>query len=1071
MDEWVRRIVGRASSLEERLRSPDLIPDTGAAVASPAAERLSHWRTSLTNDEVLFVRRLAWEGLTPETAHTVLRDVRLRRHASLPTWAQTLHEVLQLSNPVSRDRSIDAQAPVPFEEVLLPFVRWARWRCQAAARDAALTFEPSALAALEHRWLEWLSGWAARTLWLELQLTRLDHGSPLDKWIHDDPPRNAYRALVDRLRDDGLLSFFLEYSVLARVLATGATLCADAGAEMILRFSNDAEAVGRVCGIPVDGARVNEVSAMLSDPHHGLRSVAVLTLTNGARVVYKPRSLAIEEGFYRLLHDLEGCGAPIELRRLRVVDRGAYGWVEFADHAACADRAAAHRYFERAGALLALAHLLGGTDLHAGNVVASGEHPVLVDLETLLTPDVLLRAHGGDATLRAAEKARRSVMSTYLLPCRVGADAETFDIAAFCDASDQGPVAPQWADINTDLMHLEMLPLDGQLLPRAVGADGQRIPIASHAGALVSGFAATYRFVVAHRPVLLAADSSFMRLGTAVVRFVQRNTSSYDSIVDELRSPDLLREGIERSLHLEQLAVAALAGQGNDGRDEWIAIWRAERDAMEQGDVPHFSAPASSLDLGTIPGRCIKTWFTMSGHAVAVQRLQSLDQEDLAFQVDVIRTSLGLHSTGGATAQRRLQSRFPMPPTVNEHDEDLWLREVVAIAGVLERSAVAGDDGSLAWLQPRTQLDGAGRTQTITLAVAGHDLYDGALGIALFFAAAHVVTGRPGLSSVAGGATQSLIKELHNDGASVVGELDVGGLTGIGSLVYGLVALHRLLGEPRFLTAAGLAASLITVERLDAADSVDVTSGAGGALLGLLALYRVVQDPATLIRARHAARRIIEALEPAPGGTRAARTLDGRFLVGFSHGAAGLAYALARLHSACGDEDALVAAKDLWAFESAMFDEERADWPDLRAPGHQRSVSAWCHGAPGLALARLGSSSNINDAITRRDVDRALDITSRAVAATDHLCCGEFGLVDVLASGASELRRPQLRDAARRRASAAVRRAQREAGYALPLPSNGHLRSASLFRGESGIGYVLLRLLAPRQLPDVLRLC
>jgi lantibiotic modifying enzyme len=42
------------------------------------------------------------------------------------------------------------------------------------------------------------------------------------------------------------------------------------------------------------------------------------------------------------------------------------------------------RYYQRAGQLLCLLYVLGANDCHNENLIACGEHPVLVDLETLM---------------------------------------------------------------------------------------------------------------------------------------------------------------------------------------------------------------------------------------------------------------------------------------------------------------------------------------------------------------------------------------------------------------------------------------------------------------------------------------------------------------------------------------------------------------------------------------------------------------------------------------------------------------------------------------------------------------
>ncbi len=58
----------------------------------------------------------------------------------------------------------------------------------------------------------------------------------------------------------------------------------------------------------------------------------------------------------------------------------------------------------------------------------------------------------------------------------------------------------------------------------------------------------------------------------------------------------------------------------------------------------------------------------------------------------------------------------------------------------------------------------------------------------------------------------------------------------------------------------------------------------------------------------------------------------GRHLTGFSHGAAGITYALLRLYAVTGQDELRRAALDGIAHETALFDPARANWPDLRLP-------------------------------------------------------------------------------------------------------------------------------------------
>ena len=63
------------------------------------------------------------------------------------------------------------------------------------------------------------------------------------------------------------------------------------------------------------------------------------------------------------------------------------------------------RFYRRQGALLALLYALEATDFHAENLIASGEFPVLIDLETFSSD---LREHDWAPTPMPSYKDRLS---------------------------------------------------------------------------------------------------------------------------------------------------------------------------------------------------------------------------------------------------------------------------------------------------------------------------------------------------------------------------------------------------------------------------------------------------------------------------------------------------------------------------------------------------------------------------------------------------------------------------------------------------------------------------------------
>jgi lantibiotic modifying enzyme len=187
-----------------------------------------------------------------------------------------------------------------------------------------------------------------------------------------------------------------------------------------------------------------------------------------------------------------------------------------------------------------------------------------------------------------------------------------------------------------------------------------------------------------------------------------------------------------------------------------------------------------------------------------------------------------------------------------------------------------------------------------------------------------------------------------------------------------------------------------------------------------------------------------------------------------SHGAAGFAYALAVLSAATRRDDFAKAAAECIAFENASYDAEHSNWPDFRAGENPAWPCQWCHGAPGIGLARIAimKRSDLGSDELKADVENALRATRRAwPGPVDTLCCGALGSVEFICEAASALGRSDLRDEAARRLAAIVEASSSRGDYRW----NGGDRqfNLGLFRGLAGVGYTSLRRV-DETLPNVL---
>ena len=149
------------------------------------------------------------------------------------------------------------------------------------------------------------------------------------------------------------------------------------------------------------------IESGLSDPHRGRRGVMALTFEDGVKVMYKPREVSTEAAFVRLLDWCNAHDAPLRFKSHRILARTGYGWAEHVAHEPCPPHQVL-RFYKRAGMLLCVLYVVGATDCHAENIVASDEYPVLIDMETIMQPDP--PSLGGDSFTFD------SVLRTGLLP-------------------------------------------------------------------------------------------------------------------------------------------------------------------------------------------------------------------------------------------------------------------------------------------------------------------------------------------------------------------------------------------------------------------------------------------------------------------------------------------------------------------------------------------------------------------------------------------------------------------------------------------------------------------------------
>ncbi len=460
-------------------------------------------------------------------------------------------------------------------------------------------------------------------------------------------------------------------------------------------------------------------------------------------------------------------------------------------------------------------------------------------------------------------------------------------------------------------------------------------------------------------------------------------------------------------------------------------------------------------------------------------KIESFTTADLDWQVELIRGAMDARIGSNVTVPQMEEQKQDITDNIPLLDKETMVEKALLLAEELRNKARYSKEGEPSWVVMKSIPD----TEQFMVDAMDDSLYDGRCGVALFLAAVERVSPGSGFGGMAGstmGIVRRWLKKANKGDISFIG---IGGCSGLGSLIYTLIRLGDMIDDPVLYEEAIHAAMLIEQEHIDEDKVLDIIAGSAGLILCLLACYHAnVNNLEILDRAIYCGNHLLKNRVTTSSGLKAWSTMDSTLasapLLGFSHGAAGIAYALLKLYQVTGNNEFYGAAKEAIDYETGEFLTDKNKWPDFRKDSRVKNddeknspgfMCAWCHGAAGIGLARIGTLDIIESDIIRQQINVALETTiMQAMQPRDHLCCGNMGRSEALLTAGIKLSRPEWVREAVKLASQTATRAERNRSFRL---SFGHgFYSPGLFQGSSGVGYHLLRLTQQAPLPAVLLL-
>lgn len=754
------------------------------------------------------------------------------------------------------------------------------------------------------------------------------------------PQDDLYQIYNEKiLGDDQYIKALLErYPELQRLLQLQIDQLLMYLLQILERLQKDLPEIEKwFCG----GEKISGISAIdtgLSDLHEDGNTVSFLTFEDGRKIVYKPRSLEKEILYQELINKFyEESG--LSSQKVSYMDRQKYGWEEFLEKKECTNEAETEKYFERMGIQLFVSYLLAASDLHAENIRACGEFPVIVDLETFPGMARIVDCTAAEDVIQ--NNISCSVLNTGMLPVSVWQNQIEGHLNAI-HIPDKQKIKlkmPVVEHDKTENMCIGYQMAEVEMHDSIPVYKGIYVNPAEYQKAVERGFEKAF-FAYLNRKEKY--DDLIYELYSCRFRTVLRNTQLYSMVKSVSLHPDFMKSGEKR----KNFIYETLSKYGNRTKQEQMLSY--ETDCLYNLDIPLFSGHGRQTDLSGGKKVCCPAYFPETALEVFEKRRKLLSEKDYQLQKIVLRM---------AFAELREAEHADMDDTTINNKEEIGLQERIErlideIAEYLLKTAVVMDD-DISWMKMIGE-------KPIIYAPVGMDLYDGLPGIAVFLAQLQMEEKYAKYGEIYRKVIAKMFaytKEEVKQSVCLPEGKCTGALIGEGSVILAYVWLYRITKEERFLEYAELHAGVLKViwER---DEQLDFLSGNAGAMYVLCILYEVTHKDEYVRLAEEIADWLWTKAACTPKGYGWILEEGGVPLTGMSHGNSGFMLAYTKLYEITGNGRYMDIIQKLHQYETANYDAEEGNWLDFRgqkdsADKELHTQSSWCHGAPGILLSRL----------------------------------------------------------------------------------------------------------------------
>jgi type 2 lantibiotic biosynthesis protein LanM len=773
------------------------------------------------------------------------------------------------------------------------------------------------------------------------------------------------------------------------------------------------------------------------DPHCNGQSVMTLEFENGHTLIYKPRSLNIDLAFYTFLNWVNK-KHDFQFYIPKIIAHENYGWYEFIEHLPCQNLNEVKLFYKRLGGLLSISQLLGSNDLHAENIIAYGSHPIFIDLECTLRPSLKkpLASYQNYLT-------RHFVIDTSLLPLQSSQKNASIsaDMTGLGKKHLHAPtvVKIKWINAGTDNMQLakvkrKILPFKNIPFVRNHIID----PMA-HENSLLEGFEKTYLLIFKKKTLLSSPKSPLIGFKSTLVRVVLRPTETYTKLLNESFHPLLFHNAEAYLKHIKWL-------EENNRQHLSDSILTSEMADILSNNIPYFYCHANQKKTYGSQSEPVELLMKSTPYKNMMNQLaQFWNPEDLALQKKLIQSSYSIARE--KKNKKSSPSQFKTLSKGHLHKKSLGQAKKI-LDELIERAIV--EKNYITWPSVKTQPD-----YSVALDFTNLDLYSGASGIGLTFLYASEIYRNEQYKNIAHQVLNILLEAIEKNTLTLS---TIGAYSGLSGIVYTLSCFYYKL--PSLKIQKALMKVLTKIETLIENDQqLDIIEGCAGFIAVLIYAKPLIEKNNFNRLLKKCVEHLLK-LYPEPSVLTPFQKKNGysQALLGFSHGVAGIAWALNHANVYLKRTDVSLWVQEALIYEDQYFNKIKNNWPNFikKSPSYQ---TAWCHGAPGIGLSRL--TMNLPDKMLSAEKNTLKNGFSGNMC----VCHGSLGNLEFLHQLKNKIPSKKRKTNYLKAWSNTISQIEQN-GLTLQVPSTLFL--PGLMLGNAGIAYQLMRLVSPEKVPSIL---